>query len=61
MTDEERKLLDLQGAVIRYLAANHAGVEASHRDPTPGCEVDLQIRTIIELRDAAQAIAEALE
>jgi hypothetical protein len=49
--------LDLDGAIIRYLAAQHASLVESYDNPEGfDSTTDLVFSCIVELRDAADAI-----
>lgn len=50
----EDRLLDLDGAVIAYLAANHASLVASYDEPDTA-HAEQVMESIRELRDAAIA------
>lgn len=57
MNEANRLLLDLDGAIIRYLAAGHASLVASYDHPdADDPTTDLLYRCTVELRDAAEAI-----
>lgn len=61
MSDDSRLLLDLDGAIIRFLAANHASFAESYDDPDGNdSTTDLVHRCIVELRDAADAVLNLL-